>query len=72
MDFWSSESGTVVIERAVLACAVALVISVMVGSGLGPGAIVRRVAVIAEVFFAGGKSETTIPEPISREAPQRY
>jgi Flp pilus assembly pilin Flp len=64
-DFWSNESGAAVIERAILACVVALVILRLIDSGLSPVELVRRAAFLAEVLVTDEELGQT-PFPLQK------
>ena len=61
---WSNESGATVVEHAILACAVALVIVTFVGSGLSPRVMVRSAAYIADALLTGDDEDgSTVSDP---------
>jgi len=58
-DFWSNESGSAVIERAILACVAALVIVSLIASGLTPAELLQRAALLTDALIATGERPWT-------------
>jgi Flp pilus assembly pilin Flp len=50
---WRNESGATIVEHAIMACAVALVVVALVASDLTPSRAFQGVGYIAESLFAG-------------------
>ena len=66
IEYWSDENGGTVIEHAIVACVVAMVIVYAVGTGLSPGEALRRIEILTEVVFtsepeAQTNGSSTIP-----------
>ena len=58
-QFCSDENGATIVEHAILACVVALVVVSLIGSGLSPIMAFRSVAYIADSVFSSDEPPPT-------------
>jgi Flp pilus assembly pilin Flp len=57
--YWANESGSTVIEHAIVVCVMALVIVYAVGTGLSPGEALRRIALLTDAIFTNQPAADT-------------